>query len=405
MQTEPQQKTTNIPLLSLMAFAAVIGAITGSVAMGIFFFPEKIFSSTKNVEQEVKARVVELIEEESATISVVNDVTPSVVSVIVKKPQAEVLSTRFGNGLMFRFSPQEDKLTQQQAEELVEVSSGTGFFVSDDGLLITNRHVVDEDNASYTVITNDGKEHKATLIDKDPFQDIAVLKVQGEGFHAATLGESQNIRIGQTVIAIGNSLSEFRNTVTKGVVSGIDRRVTASTAQSAEVIEKAIQTDAAINRGNSGGPLINLLGEVIGINTAVSSQGESVGFAIPIDQAKRVIDDVKTFGRIVRPWLGVRYVLVESKSSADAKVSYEVGAMITEGNQPGQKAVFDDSPASAAGLKSGDIVIAINDKNLTPAAALSERVSEFRPGDVIKITFLRDGEIQEVNLTLAEFKD
>ena len=373
----------------IVALAALFGACVGALMMERFFFQQTRFPSTQRAERsDVNPHVVQLIEEESATIDVVNTVAPSVVSVVLKKPQNQFRG--FGS---------------EGNSELVEVSSGTGFFVSSDGLLLTNRHVIDEPNVQFFVVTNNGSEYTAKVIDVDPFQDIAVMQVDGTDFHAVTLGDSQKIRIGQTVIAIGNTLSEFRNTVTKGVVSGIDRKVTAATQNNAEVIEKAIQTDAAINPGNSGGPLINLLGEVIGINTAISSEGESVGFAIPIDQAKRVVNDVKEFGRIVRPWLGVRYVLVEQESMDRATVAYEIGAMVSSGNQPGQKAVFDESPAAHAGLKEGDVIIAINNKNLTHASALSERISEFRPGDTIHLTFLRSGMIEETSLTLAEYTE
>lgn len=402
MDNEPQ--TSQTQFLLAVAIAAIVGALVGSITASVFLFQNNKIGNISQISyKDVDPQVVQLLEEESATISVVNDVAPSVVSIVVKKPRGLLTQSPYDQSAFFQFFYNDQVITEEESKELIEISSGTGFFVTEDGLILTNGHVVDENNATYIVVDNNGTEFNATFVDIDPFQDIALLKVEGTGFHAAKLGISQNIRIGQTVIAIGNTLSEFRNTVTKGVVSGIDRRVTAASEQSAEVIEKAIQTDAAINPGNSGGPLINLFGEVIGINTAVSSQGESIGFAIPIDQAKRAIEDVIAYGRIIRPWLGIRYVLVEPESIPDASVTYELGALIASGNVPGQVAVFEDSPADMAGLKEGDVIIAINNNNLTHASALSERVAEFHPGDVIKITFLRNGSIAEVDLTLVEF--
>ncbi len=361
-----------------MALSAFVGAIGGAFMGAVF--SSQISSLSRRLDRTfVDQTIVELIEEESATIAVVDRVTPSVVSIVVKKKIAE------------------------SADSLIEISSGSGFFVSTDGLILTNRHVVDEEEVQFFVVTNDGEEYPASLIDTDPFLDIAVLRVDGLSFSAAPLGDSEQIQIGQTVIAIGNTLSEFRNTVTKGVVSGINRRVTASSAATAEVIEQAIQTDAAINPGNSGGPLINLHGEVIGINTAVSVQGEAIAFAIPINQAKRAIEDVRQHGRIIRPWLGVRYVLVQPETGGEQTPLYELGAMIVSGNQPGQPGVLPGSPAALAGLQEEDVIIKIGGISLTKERSLSELVSSYRPGDQVDITFLRNDILYTQTVILAEY--
>ena len=357
-------------------------------------------TSTTLSPEAVESRIVELIEEESATIAVVERVTPAVVSIVVKKERGDLdQSAYFFGGSYYSTEP----LDSESAAELVEVSSGTGFFVTQDGYLLTNRHVVDDEGVSYFVVTNDGEELPAELVDIDPVQDIAVLRVQGDSFSTVTLGDSDDIRIGQTVIAIGNTLSEFRNTVTKGVVSGINRRVTAGDSYNAEVIDQAIQTDAAINPGNSGGPLINLLGEVIGINTAVSFQGESVAFAIPINEAKRAVEDVQEFGRIVRPWLGVRYVLVSPEVGSEVEGLYEVGALIVSGTQPGEVGVFEGSPADLAGLQEDDVIIAVEGEKLSEEQALAELISDYRPGDVVTLTILRGIESLDVEVALAEY--
>ena len=407
MEQEPKQQS--LIVLSI-AIAALVGAVVGVVGYLVmtnaFGLPVAGTSAPVMDENEMDAKIVELIEEESATISVVDHVAPAVVNIVVKKPRGSLPSSTF-SGNFFLMSPflVGPELTEEQAKELVEVSSGTGFFVSEDGYLLTNRHVVEQTGATYFIVTNDGEEIEAQLVDVDPFQDVAILKVEGQSFPKVTLGDSDAIRIGQTVIAIGNTLSEFRNTVTKGVISGINRRVTAGNAMNAEVIEEAIQTDAAINPGNSGGPLINLLGQVIGINTAVSFQGESIAFAIPINQAKRAIDDVREHGRIVRPWLGVRYVLVMPDEQAEVNYEYDIGALVVSGDGPDEVAVFEGSPADNAGIREKDIIIAVDGENLSQDRALAEVISAFRPGDTIKIKVLREGVLFETDVELAEYSE
>jgi len=370
------EKRLQMILILGLVVSAIVGAISGAVGGYVFWGPLSSLSSIqpKLSDARVEQKIVELIEEESATIAVVESVTPAVVSIIVK-------------------------------QDGFEISSGSGFIVSIDGYVLTNRHVVDELGTSLTVITNNGEELSAELIDTDPFQDVAVLKVAGYGFPIAQLGDSDKIQIGQTVIAIGNTLSEFRNTVTKGVISGINRRVVAGSAVNTDVIEQAIQTDAAINPGNSGGPLINLKGEIIGINTAVSMEGESIAFAIPINQAKRAIEDVREFGHIVRPWLGVRYVLVQQAELGEQNENYELGAMIVEGSQPGQPGVIPGSPAQLAGLKEGDIVVSIDGTRLSQDDSLSKLVSARRPGETIELEILRNTVLQKIPVTLAEYKN
>ena len=381
---------------------AVVGGVVAMVMSGAFGFQTSFSVEDIAADDEaMESRIIELIEEESATIAVVERVTPAVVSIVVKQERGALESSR---GYRY-FSPysQSDALSDEEASELIEVSSGTGFFVTEDGFLLTNRHVVDTEDASFFVVTSDDQEIEAELIDVDPYQDIAVLRVQGSGFATMTLSDSDTIRIGQTVIAIGNTLSEFRNTVTKGVVSGINRRVTAGSAAQSEVIEEAIQTDAAINPGNSGGPLINLLGEVIGINTAVSYEGESIAFAIPINAAKRAINDVQTYGRIVRPWLGVRYVLVIPEEVGDSNLEYEIGAMVVDGDQPGEYAVFPGSPADASGIVEGDVIVSVNGIALTVEDALAKTLSIYHPEDIITLDILRGGVLESIEVTLAEY--
>lgn len=385
--------------VGLSLFFGGMGAwIVGSV------YPNIVAQSKvgTNVDPKNASTMVNLIEEESATIHVVNEVTPAVVSVIARKSRADVVKTfrqrSFdSNGFFF-----DEILTDDEGSKMVDVSSGTGFFVTRDGLILTNRHVIDAPGAAFFIVTNEGKEFPAKLVDTDSVLDIALLRVEGTEFPAVTLADSDHIRIGQTVIAIGNTLSEFRNTVTKGVVSGMNRRVTAGfNLGGSEVIEKAIQTDAAINPGNSGGPLINLLGEVIGINTAVSIDGQAVGFAIPINQVKRAIEDVKSIGYIARPWIGVRYVFLTGET---ATPPFAFGAKLTKGNEPSEAAVIKDSPAEAAGLKENDILIAIDGVEFEQGKALAELVSPHRSGDQIKVQYIRDGKLFDTTIVLGEAK-
>lgn len=397
-----ESKTQTLIVLGI-TLAAIVGAVFGvltSVVISSQF--AWLRQPGQTPVKQVDQRIVELIEEESATIGVVEAVTPGVVSIVVKKERGQITPHTQRLFLSPFFSQPEPKLTPQEAKQLIEVSSGTGFFVSADGFVLTNRHVVDDSTATFFVVNNDGTEFPATLIDTDPFLDVAILKVEGQGLSVVTLGDSDQIRIGQTVIAIGNTLSEFRNTVTKGVISGINRRVTAGSAAAADVIEQAIQTDAAINPGNSGGPLINLRGEVIGINTAVSIEGQAIGFAIPINQAKRAIEDVRQFGRIVRPWLGVRYTLVQNEQPGD-KPMYDLGALVVAGNQPKQPAVVSGSPAEKVGIKEGDIIIKIGGTAISKEDSLSELISAHRPGDVVELELLRDNVLTKVSVTLAEY--
>lgn len=391
------------------AIAAVVGMIGGvfaslvltSTIQGSDFLGSVLFGHDDLTEQQVERQIIELIEDESATIAVVERVTPAVVSVLIEKTRGELARDDYSFFDPYAF-PREP-LTQKEADELVEIGGGSGFFVTTDGYIVTNRHVVSDDSAIFTVVTNDGAELPAQLVATDPFLDIAILKVEGEQFPVAQLGSSTEIRIGQTVIAIGNTLSEFRNTVTKGVISGINRRVVAGDSfGESDVIERAIQTDAAINPGNSGGPLINLLGDVIGVNTAVSFQGESVGFAIPIDDVKSIVEDIRIFGRIVRPWLGVRYLMVDADLAEQESLSQTQGALIVRGAFEEEAAVFEGSPAEAAGLEEGDIILKINDVEIVPESSLSQIISQYEPGDTITLVIDREGEIFPVEVVLTE---
>jgi len=230
------------------------------------------------------------VEYEEAVIGAVDRVTPSVVSIVVSRyvpvlERCPVTDPFWGPGFRL-YIPCDLGRTQR-----VEVGGGTGFFVSSDGLILTNRHVVADKNAEYIVFAGEDARHSARVIAIDDVEDLALLKIEGDNFPALPLGNSDTVRLGQTAIAIGNALGEFKNTVSRGVISGLNRTVQAHDSLGRAVtIENVFQTDAAINPGNSGGPLINLRGEVIGVNTAIARGAENIGFAIPINKARELIN-------------------------------------------------------------------------------------------------------------------
>jgi serine protease Do len=271
---------------------------------------------------------------------------------------------------------------------------------------LTNKHVVDQAGAQYTVITSDQKEYTAKILATDPVQDIAILKIDGTGFRPVNLGNSSDLQIGQTVIAIGNALGEFPNTVSTGVISGLSRTITASDSgqsQSSEKLDNVIQTDAAINSGNSGGPLLNISGEVIGMNTAIASQGQGIGFALPIDLAKRDIEQVKNAGKISYPFLGIQYTLVNSEVVKKNNLSVDYGALIMKSSGSANPAVVAGSPASKAGLKEGDVILEFNGEKITEDNALSKIISKYLPGDNVALKVLRAGKELSISVTLGEY--
>jgi serine protease Do len=341
--------------------------------------------------------------EDRQVIEAVRKVAPSVVSIVVSKDLAKLYNSTgafpFEPYFGFEFAPS----VQPQPGRKQQVGGGTGFVISADGLILTNRHVVADADAEYEVVMSDGRLLPAKVAAVDAVLDIAVLKIEAQDLPVAPLGDSSKLETGETVIAIGNALSEYSNSVTKGVISGINRRVVAGDGYGdSEVIEEALQTDAAINPGNSGGPLISLRGEVVGVNTAVNRAGQSIGFAIPIDAARVVIDSYREHGRIVRPWLGVRYVMLTPESAAANGLAATSGALIVGGGQAEGAAIAPDSPAEKAGLKPGDILLDVDGVPLGTDHPLASVIARKRAGDVIAIRLLRETTEMSVQATLAE---
>lgn len=387
-------KVSSQSLVSTLIFGFIAGIAGALVVLG-----------TINTGQPLSGLTPLTVIEESQTIDVVKSISPSVVSIVVSK-EISTSPSRFSTGDpffddFFGFDPFIHKKPVVGKKERRRVGGGSGFIVSADGMILTNRHVVDDEDATYTVVLLDDREFEARVLAKDPLNDIAVVKIDATDLSTLDLGDSNSVQIGQTVIAVGYSLGEFQNSVTKGIVSGINRRIVAGDGRTSGIIEGAIQTDAAINRGNSGGPLINLAGQVIGINTAVSQQGQLIGFAIPINSAKEAVDSVVREGRIVRPWLGIRYVLVTDKLVEANNLPKDHGALIAPGTltDPG---VLKDSPAEVAGLKERDIIFEIDgvriDEDNTPANIIRGK----SVGDVLGLKVQRDDEVLDIKVTLGE---
>ena len=333
--------------------------------------------------------------EEQEVIRVVKRVSPAVVAVNVTR----AVATTRGSASSTVEMPVSPLVPLPGGRRL---GAGSGFFVSADGLIVTNRHVVDNANAEYVVTLQDGKRLPAKVLGVDPSLDLAILKVETSEAPSLELGDSDTLEVGQTVLAIGNALAQFQNSLTKGVISGKNRRLIADGVGGAELLEEAIQTDAAINPGNSGGPLLDLRGRVIGVTTAVSEGGQSLGFAIPVNAVKQAVESVKKSGRIIRPWLGVRYFMIDEELSRRDRLPVSAGALISRGASPRDLAVVPGSPADKAGVKENDIIIEIAGKALSDDRSLATALSRFAPGDEVQIKVLRQGEEKMLTLKLDE---
>ncbi|MBX4187607.1 MAG: trypsin-like peptidase domain-containing protein, partial [Candidatus Doudnabacteria bacterium] len=307
---ETRSLTSDIPrsqstpkLISLVVVLSFIFGAGGSIFGSTYLEP-----LYKTVQTNIAERVGEIktvqVNEQSAVVDVVKRASPAVVSIIVSKDLNKIpgySSSPFDFG-PFSYDPFFQSRNQDSSPNIQQIGGGTGFIITQDGVIATNKHVVDDVEASYTVLTTDGKKYDAKVLSRDPVNDLALVKIEGSNFPTLTLGDSSKLEIGQRVIAIGNSLAQYQNTVTTGVVSGIGRTITASGSSGSEQLEGVIQTDAAINPGNSGGPLLDIGGSVIGINSAIDAQGQLVGFALPVNDLINDLESFKKFSRIVKPF-------------------------------------------------------------------------------------------------------
>ena len=408
-----KKKFAALRILILCVFVSLVFGSAAGIASGLYFYNEikknlselnieipdpTIIEKETIIEKTTETEYVPQTSEEQKIINVVQKASPAVVSIVITK-DVPVMEK-------FYYSPFGDDFLQipqyrQKGTQKQKIGGGTGFIVSEDGMIITNKHVVLDDTADYTVFTNDGAQYSAKVLAKDAIQDIAVMKIEPDKnvnnnggitidqFPMLEFGESSSLQIGQTVVAIGNALGEFRNTVSVGVISGLGRTITASGGDFVETLEDVIQTDAAINKGNSGGPLLNLQGKVIGINTAVAEAGaENIGFAIPSDCAKKDLRDVVKYGRIKKAFLGVRYSLLTEAAKQEYDLPVDYGILITQGSS-GESAIIADSPADKADLREGDIVLEFNEEKITVDNSLVKIILKYDPGDTIKLKVLR----------------
>ena len=381
-------KSKTFYLILIISISFFFGMLGGILTGGYFYsqveaylqklnikIPEKVIEKETVIEKEYVPQTTQ----EEKIIEAVKQVSPSVVSIIVTK-DLPFIKQYYGGG--------------------------TGFIISEDGMVLTNKHVVSDKEADYTILTNEGEKFSAEVLARDPIKDLAIIKIDTQKkFRPLKLGDSDKLQTGQTVIAIGNALGEFRNTVSTGVVSGLERNIIATgTWGELEILENVIQTDAAINRGNSGGPLLNLKGEVIGINVAMAQVAENIGFAIPINEAKRAIEQVKTIGKISYPFLGIYYTLITEDLQKEYDLPVNYGAWIgrnPEGEQT-EGAIFPDSAAETAGLKRDDIILEFDNQEISVENSLAKIIMEYNPGDRIVLKILRNRKEKIIPATLGE---
>lgn len=373
-------KTQKIRSLLLILLLIVI-LMVGGVFLGIFL--------SKNIlkPKTITETKIEVVDEETVVTRVVEKANDSVVTVAISK---DVLNNSLD---IFR---QMFGVSEQKVESTnIERDIGTGFIISEDGLIVTNKHVVSDLGAKYKVVIGKDETVEVVNIYRDPINDLAIIKVNKSGLKPVEMGDSGKLKVGQTVIAIGTALGEFRSTVTKGVISGLGRGITAGgVGIGMEKLEDVIQVDAAINSGNSGGPLFDSSGKVVGVNVAVSQGGQNIGFALPINLVKQSVDNFKITGEFDRPYLGVSYQVISQQAALLNEVP--VGAYI--------QSVIDGSPAQKGGLKIGDIITEIDGKKIIEMkeTSIAGIVNQKKIGDILKIKYFRDKTETEIEVKLEK---
>ncbi len=408
----------------------VVGAMSGGVTaliVAIVFAnvwtPQNNGSQDANVPKDASSTTVENTissdgtNQETMVINAVKKTKGAVVSVIITKdvPIIERYYQQtpdpfggldpFGGSPFGGFNLQMPQYRQNGTEKK-EVGGGSGFLVSDNGYIVTNKHVVSDEKAEYTVFLGEDKtKYPAKVISTDPVNDIAIIKIDAKDLPYLEFADSDKLEVGQTAIAIGNPLLEFKNSVSVGVVSGLSRSITAGDgAGLSEQLEGVIQTDAAINPGNSGGPLLNSQGKVIGVNVAVAN-ANNIGFALPANLVKNAVESVKKNGKIVRTYLGVRYMEINEKIKEANKLDVDYGALVLRGEKPEDLAVIPGSPADKAGLVENDIILEVDGKRLDKDSSLAHYISSKKAGDKIRMKVLSKGREKEITVTLEESKN
>ncbi len=338
----------------------------------------------------------------------IKKVMPSVVSIVISK-SLENLEKEIPPEILpfLPFGHPHLDIPEEEidAHGMIKIGGGSGFIVDPSGIILTNKHVVVDPNAEYTVMTHDDHKYTAKVLARDPVDDVAILKIEGKDLPTVKLGESTGLELGETVLAIGNALGIFKNTVSLGIISGLSRSIRAATAPmvAPQELRGLIQTDAAINPGNSGGPLVNLNGEAIGINAAIVFGAQNLGFAIPVNYAKRDLADVKEFGRIKRPLLGLRYMNINEDMQARLKLPVSYGAMIV-GQKPHAEAIIPGSPADKAKLKERDIILECNGQKITEKNTIQDILEDKNVGDVLEFKVMRGKKTMNAKVKLTERK-
>ncbi|MCX6736716.1 MAG: trypsin-like peptidase domain-containing protein [Candidatus Parcubacteria bacterium] len=398
-----------------LLITTIIVSLAGSVVIGFgagFYFAKgslPVFSQpvfnlpNNNLEKKLET-YVPITDYETKIVNAVKNSQNSVISIIATKdlPVLEkYYIDPFSDGGFDIFGFQIPQY-RQNGTKPQQVSAGSGFIISSDGYILTNKHVVSDQKARYTVMTNDGVKYDAKIISLDPLEDFAVIKIEKTGLKPLILGDSSILSLGQTTIAIGNALGEFKNTVSVGVISGLERTIQASgSSGKTETLSDVIQTDAAINPGNSGGPLLNLKGEVIGINTAIVSGAQNIGFAIPVNHIKKAWQSVLDTGKIQTPFLGVSTITINDTIKEEKKLSINYGALIIKGSD-NEPAITVGSPAEKAGLKEGDIILSLNGEKIDATHALISLVRNYNVGETVALKVLRNEKEIAINVVLAQ---
>ncbi|MFA5086696.1 MAG: trypsin-like peptidase domain-containing protein [Candidatus Paceibacterota bacterium] len=342
-----------------------------------------------------------MISKKSPIVKIAKKVCPAVITIIASRDLPKIDE--------FYFLPVRGekvalpkKVTGNQA---TKIGGGSGFIVTRDGYVLTCNHVVEDHEADYTVIIDPDHKYTAKVLAKDPLIDMAILKISGYNFPFLKLGDSDRVELGESVIAVGNPLGEFEDTLSAGIVSGLSRKITAYSGFDSKStnLRGLIQTDAAINPGNSGGPLVNMRGEVIGINTAMIMGAENIGFALPINYIKEDMKAVKKDGKIKRPYLGVKYLLLNEEISKTNKLPVDYGALIAR-EMFGEPAVAKGSSADIAGIKEYDIILEINGEKICGDNTLSDSLSKCLIGQEISLLILRSDKEKLVKVVLKQKK-
>lgn len=373
-QRQPMRRTHFVFFAIILVLFCLLAGFIGSAAFSILGDMKDI----THLESGQDGNKI-VTQEEEDIAGVVQKVGPSVVSVVTSLTQTSFDGTQEYQG------------------------AGTGIIVGADGYILTNKHVI-EDSKTVSVILSDGTTYDdVKVIGTDPLNDIAFLKIPGaSNLPVAQLGDSKSLRIGQKVIAIGNALGQYQNTVTSGIISGTGRPITARSGANLETLTDLIQTDAAINSGNSGGPLLNLQGQVIGMNTAVAEDAQGIGFAIPIAATKGMLKGVLAGKAVEHPFIGVNYVSITPDVATEYKLAVKTGGYVVADS--GQSAVVPGGPADKAGVKDKDIITKVNGVEVGDKGSIASLVAEYSSGDTIELTILRSGKELTVKVTLGTYK-